>query len=118
MNNKLNKILWIPRVLILINALYVVYLAFQYSNNEAFHIVIYAFRFIIQIVCFILSFRAPVQVGIFMMLVLLVSLLKDILSNLPINPLSFFFYFLYFVLASLLIILPRIIKLNEKKKEN
>ena len=117
---KLNRFLWIPRVMILLNAIYVIYLAFQYRDNVILKILIFGFfisliRLFVNILLFVFTFKTPEIVGIIVMVILIISIINDLLSYHYMNLFTLGTFIYNYILACLLIILPKIIKSEIKK---
>lgn len=116
MNSKLNKLLWIPRAMILMNVLFIVYQAFLYSSSAGLKLAMLSL--ILSIVFFIFSFKAPKQVGIFILVFLFLVLIKDSYTmvhfKLPFHFINYAYYLFHAVLACLLILLPRFFRSKDK----
>ena len=125
MDFRLDKLLWIPRAMIIIGALYTIFnyvfnllqtkTAFQSRDPSQFmfflilYTVFFMINFAILTLSFVFSFRAPVQVGNFLMISLLIRYLMVLFNKSQIDSIFIIFYAFYF-LASQLMIFPRIFK--------
>jgi len=69
MNSKVNRLLWIPRVLFLLNLLFFLYsLIFTKSILGNFDIIMNLFRYVILCALFYLTFSVPIVVGILLVI--------------------------------------------------
>lgn len=131
MNSKLNKLLWIPRAMIIISALYTIFnfisnilqskAAFQYKDPSQFkdflifYIVSLMISFAILTLSFVFSFKTPVQVGNFLMILLFIKLIFLFIINLfdidhRFNLVNLLFDIYFFLIAFQLMIFPRVFK--------
>jgi hypothetical protein len=112
MNEKLNKILWIPRGILIFNILAFIYVDIFSASFNMSHLVFNLIKLLVFVIFLFLSFKAPIWFGV---LLLFLCLARFNANDQTLKGQDIVFVLSNFIAGCLFILLPLFFKTKERK---